>query len=375
MENSQKKTGNDNLPHHPHDMLFKAVFKSPNRAVEVLKVKLTEELLPILKLDTLRLDDGSYVDEKLAEHIADINFLCDTNDGDSVQLSLILEHKSYLPTFPPLQIMGYQQLAWNRQVQPKYARPIPIIPIVFFHGKEKWTVKLWPEYLKGWKKEFEQYTPSGGYIFIDLSNITDEEIRRFRSGFLITALLLMKHRFERQFLLDNLFEIVSFVESDSNEDLDRRIEYLQYILRYLQGLEAIQWKETKEKLNLLKITSHVMNVLEDIKIEARQEGIALGIEEGIKKGIKKGIEQGIEENKYHASYKMLKEGLKLPFISNVMDISIELLEDLQKNLVHEPNIISLLKENKNSLKEIADQVKVSVLLVKVIKKEMEKNKR
>ena len=92
MKNKGDKSEKGRLPSHPHDMLFKAVFKNIDRAIEVLKVTLPATILAVLKLATLRIDDNSYVDERLAEFIADICFLCDNIDGDPVQLSMILEH-------------------------------------------------------------------------------------------------------------------------------------------------------------------------------------------------------------------------------------------------------------------------------------------
>jgi hypothetical protein len=50
--------------------------------------------------------------------------------------------------------------------------------------------------------------------------MSDKDIRRFRSGFLKTALLLMKHRRERAYLLKNLPEIFNFVENEHADDPD-----------------------------------------------------------------------------------------------------------------------------------------------------------
>ncbi|HFA49516.1 MAG TPA: hypothetical protein ENJ95_10930, partial [Bacteroidetes bacterium] len=160
MENSEGKTPRP--PHHPHDMLFKAVFKQPSNVRELLEAKAPKPLLAILDLGSLRLTDASYVDAELAKQMADIVLECDTDEGSPVRFSFILEHKSYVPTYPPLQVMRYQGLAWAMQIGSENSRPAPLVPVVFFHGKDKWTVKPWKDYLEGWREEFAPFTPPGG---------------------------------------------------------------------------------------------------------------------------------------------------------------------------------------------------------------------
>lgn len=192
-------------PHHPHDKFFKAVFKQPEHVREILEAVAPEVLLRSLQLGTLRLSDASFVDEQLAEHFADIVLSCDAADrSNSVVISMLLEHKSYVPDYAPLQLMRYQQNGWTQQVRQRNPMPVPIIPVLFYHGEDTWPLKSWPEYLHGWDDAFEPYTPNGGYVLVDLSEMDDEQIMHFRSGFLKNALMMMKHRKEREFLLENL---------------------------------------------------------------------------------------------------------------------------------------------------------------------------
>ena len=265
-------------PHHPHDKFFKAVFKQPEHVQEILEAVAPEALLRALQLHTLRVTDASFVDEQLAEHFADIVLHCDTADSNpSAYISMLLEHKSYVPAFVPLQLMRYQQNGWTQQVRQPTPMPVPILPVLFYHGEETWPMKFWPEYLHGWNNAFEPYTPRGGYILVDLSELSDERIMRFRSGFLTTALLLMKHRKEREFLLENLALIINFVEAESVPE-SVRVEHLKLALRYLQGLKIIRSEEIKSKLKYLMTANQVWDVLEEVKDEGLEEGMEKGLE-------------------------------------------------------------------------------------------------
>jgi hypothetical protein len=181
----------------------------------------------------------------------------------------------WIDDYPPT---GPKRMDKKQLLLEKGRKPAPIIPVLFYHGKDEWKVRPWKDYLDGWDEAFSPYTPSGGYLFIDLSILPDEEIRSFRSAFLKTALLLMKHRLERDYLLTNLDEVINFVESEPNLDGDSKITILQLVLRYVQSLKAISWEEVKRLLQPLTITNQVMSVLEEVKFEAYQEGIEKGID-------------------------------------------------------------------------------------------------
>jgi predicted transposase/invertase (TIGR01784 family) len=378
MENASEKPnrpGKKRLS-SPHDMLFKAVFTRPSHAEEVLLAKMPEHLAAIFHFETLRLRDTSHVDESLAEQIADVVLVCDTDEGHPVEIPFILEHKSYVPPYPPFQIMSYQQNLWRWQIRSAGQRPTPIIPILFYHGREDWEVKPWPDYLVGWREEFAAYTPAGGCVFISLNHMPDEEIKRFRHGFLVTALLLMKHRFEREYLLDNLPEIFNFVEADDKVDRDLQISNLKYALRYLQSLTAVSWQESRNKLKPLKMANEVFDVLEDLKQEAYEEGWEEGMEKGwakgMEKGIEKGMEKGLELEKFFATRNMLRKGLDVDFIIGVLEVTTAYVNDVENQLKKEAQAASMLKDGKLDVQEIASKLNVSPYLVQIVKRDLEK---
>ncbi len=272
-------------PHHPHDKFFKAVFKQPEHVQEILEAVAPEALLQSLRLETLNPSDASFVDEQLAEHFADIVLQCQTTDGDiPATLTMLMEHKSYVPVYAPLQLMRYQVNVWTEQVRQPKPQPTPVIIVLFYHGDEDWPKKSWSEYLRPRHEAFEPYTPQVGYILVDLSGLSDERIMQFRSGFLKTALLLMKHRKEREFLLDNLVLIFNFVEAEDVPE-SVRIEHLKLALRYLRSLRSIRPEEVKTKLQSLMTFNQVWDVL----AEERAEGYEEGREEGMEKGAREVI--------------------------------------------------------------------------------------
>ncbi|HRD81068.1 MAG TPA: hypothetical protein PLL53_09945, partial [Saprospiraceae bacterium] len=94
----------------------------------------------------------------------------------------------------------------------------------------------------------------------------------------------MKHRKEREFLLDNLLLIFNFVEAEDVPE-SVRVEYLKLALRYLRSLRNIRPEEVKSKLQSLMTFNQVWDVLAEERAEVYEEGIEKGIEKGAREVI------------------------------------------------------------------------------------------
>ncbi|HRJ14340.1 MAG: hypothetical protein IAE84_07870 [Saprospiraceae bacterium] len=94
----------------------------------------------------------------------------------------------------------------------------------------------------------------------------------------------MKHRKEREFLLDNLLLIFNFVEAEDVPE-SVRVEYLKLALRYLRSLRNIRPEEVKSKLQSLMTFNQVWDVLAEERAEGYEEGIEKGIEKGAREVI------------------------------------------------------------------------------------------
>jgi predicted transposase/invertase (TIGR01784 family) len=310
------------------DKLFKITFSRPELVRELLLRTATPAFLGALQLDSLALTNASFVDEQLKEHFADLVFSCRTTAGDEVIVSLLLEHKSYLPQYPPFQIFRYQMNGWQQQMNAKQ-KPATIIPIIFYHGKERWKALPWQGYLQGMCPAFEPFTLDGGYLLIDLADLSDEEIARFRYGFLKTVLLLMKHRNERQYLLDNLTYILNFVEEEM--EIDIQTDDFRIIFRYMTISLPINWADMKQLVKPLFKTHSTMTIIEELEQEIREEalkeGLKQGLERGLEQGLVKGLEQGLVKGLEKGLEQGLEQGLEKGYAQKTRETVISMLEN------------------------------------------------
>ncbi|MEW6095118.1 MAG: Rpn family recombination-promoting nuclease/putative transposase, partial [bacterium] len=180
---------------NPHDTFFKEVFSKKEHIIDFINSIFSEGLKKKLDLSTLELDNNSYIDEELKENFADIVYNCVYKSETNVQIkiALLFEHKSTVVNYPHLQILRYILKIWETNIKQK-ENLMPVIPIIFYHGKERWIEKGLSEYFKGIDEGLKSYIPDFEYLLTDLSRYSDEEIKWkiFGDVGIRIALLVMK---------------------------------------------------------------------------------------------------------------------------------------------------------------------------------------
>jgi predicted transposase/invertase (TIGR01784 family) len=124
---------------HPHDTLFRAAFRDPERAAELLRSVLPDDLAAAIDWPSLRRVDATFVDEELREQQADLLFAA-TIGGRHALVYLLLEHKSSDVHFTAFQLLGYIVRIWEqfRRDLPEARHLPPILPYVLHHGAKAW---------------------------------------------------------------------------------------------------------------------------------------------------------------------------------------------------------------------------------------------
>jgi predicted transposase/invertase (TIGR01784 family) len=95
----------------PHDEFFKEIFGEVEYARDLLRGILPANLQEHLDLEHLTRESESFVTEQLSEEFADLVFTCPMSEG-SAMVALLLEHKSWAPRHPHLQLLRYMLGIW-----------------------------------------------------------------------------------------------------------------------------------------------------------------------------------------------------------------------------------------------------------------------
>ncbi|MCU4165707.1 Rpn family recombination-promoting nuclease/putative transposase [Carboxylicivirga caseinilyticus] len=295
-----KKSSNVQKNNNIHDNFFKSLFSVKENLEDLLLGTLPKEVLQCLKPETLVYDPTEYVDQELAPYFKDVS--CNMFYGHTnIKVSLLYEHKSYPDKNIHLQLLRYILNVWENQAANK--QPLtPVITMVFYHGKPKWTDSGFVQV----PEELKRFVPLFDYALFDTKDIEDHAIiRHFKRPSVKVAVWFMKRS-------DNL---IGFIKN--NPDLAREM--------FSQLKEIDETIFQKIALYLYKVSG-----LETDKIDA--------IMETISPQVKDAFAEAANELKYigkkEVVAKMVAKDYSDKEISEITDVAIEDIQKIRTNNSH-----------------------------------------
>ena len=109
-------------------------------------------------------------------------------------MHLLFEHKSYVESRINLDLLRFPGRSWEQWLKDGNTGRLPvIIPVVFYHGAGRWTVKRQFAETVVEAPGLQRYVPTCEYHLVDVSGRRDEELRG--AVILQVALLTFKYIF------------------------------------------------------------------------------------------------------------------------------------------------------------------------------------
>ena len=127
-------------PRNVHDSYFRTVLQAPERAADFLRCHLPPAIVRQLADEPLELQDGSFVDDVLRNRQCDRLYRVKLTSGNYI--FVIVEHASSVDPSQANRLQRNRQQIWDREEEARGAKPgrlTPILAIVVYHGKERWT--------------------------------------------------------------------------------------------------------------------------------------------------------------------------------------------------------------------------------------------
>ena len=296
---------------NPHNNFFVQFLSDKNAVIEFIKFAFPENLIRKINLDTVKLTKDSFIDEKLRSSYSDLLFECEIS-GKKGYIYILFEHKSHPEKYTQLQVLGYFLEIWRKDItNGKEMRPI--IPVVFYHGKEKWKVFDLKEYFMEIDEDLVEYTPTFKYILNDMSAMEDEKIINslIKDDRVKATLMLFKHIFDDEVSLEESLRIIFSIGRELFGSAEG-VGFIKTFLLYLYNATDVKPEKVEQV----------------IKEVSNKEGVAMSTAEvlekrGYEKGINEGITQGITQGKIEAARRMYEKGFDEETISEVTGLSIE----------------------------------------------------
>ncbi len=258
---------------NPHDKFFKETFSHPEVAQDFLRYYLPASVAELLDVSTLELHKDSFVDPDLQEHFSDLLYGVQLKGGYEGYVYVLLEHKSFPDERVAFQLLRYMVRIWEKELKQEKGLK-PIIPVVLYHGKEKWQASTEFGSLYRGPEELRPYFPQFQHQLLDLSELLPQQI--YGVARTQIALFILKYIFDPR-LAQHLPTIFTLFQELQNKQT--ALEYLVTVLRYVAATaEHITPDEMKETLKTtLSEGDKTMPTLAQQWIE---EGKQLGLQQG-----------------------------------------------------------------------------------------------
>ncbi|HGY5077627.1 Rpn family recombination-promoting nuclease/putative transposase [Citrobacter freundii] len=289
----------------PHDAVFKRFLAHPETARDFLDIWLPESLRDLCKLDTLKLESGSFVEEDLRASYSDVLWSLQTTKGNGYIYALI-EHQSSPDAHMAFRLMRYAIAAMQRHLDAGYKTLPLVVPILFYHGVES----PYPFSLS-WLDEFAEpeiarQLYDAPFPLVDITVVSDDEIMQHRRMALLE--LVQKHIRERDLtlLVDKL--TVLLVKEHAN---DSQIETLFNYL--LQSGSATRFEVFIRRLagRVPQHKERLMTIAECLRESGRKEGKL------------EGKQEGKQDEALRIAHAMLEKGIDRDLVLLITGLSID----------------------------------------------------
>ncbi len=301
---------------NPHDAIFIENFSKIENAIDLVSAVLPQTVKDKIDFNTLVLDKDSYTDKKLKKYFSDLVYTCSYKDS-KVKIALLFEHKSYFVQYPHIQLLKYIVRIWEQNVKRK--EPVQtVIPIIFYHGKQKWEYASLDKYFDAFDNDLKIFTPIFEYLLIDLSHLSDDEIKDNMFATIENKILIniMKDIFDEKKLLENLTKY--FEIGKMYYQTETGVKFIESLIYYLFNTMKDDKKEDILKIidKTLQQGGNYMTIAMKLRKEGKIEGKVEGKIEG-------------ERNKaIETAKKMKSDGLSTELILKYTGLSIEEIDKL-----------------------------------------------
>jgi predicted transposase/invertase (TIGR01784 family) len=292
--------------HQPDDRFFKSAMSNPEVAKSYIK-HFYPEIAKIADFESLSLENSIGVRPSLKKFEADVIYRCRFKGEEDIHFycCLLFEHKSKPDKHVAVQVGRYIMELLNSMVKKQGRALEPVLPIIFYNGKEKWVPKTLSELFEDhpYCEVLEPYIPNFRLLFQDATRLSTEELLQLDLSYFRSVLMTMAFR-HRHHLIFKYLQLIF--------DGTKGQEEIHAVTTYILGVAERSEEEFLEQIEdtTFTIKPEVMSTLEQILERGRKEGREEGREEGLDKGTYK-----------NRIFNLLKTTLRFP------DLSMEELSD------------------------------------------------
>ncbi|ECY4913243.1 Rpn family recombination-promoting nuclease/putative transposase [Salmonella enterica subsp. enterica serovar Oranienburg] len=305
-----------------HDGLFKLFLREPDTARDFLAVHLPADIRAQVRLDTLKLEPGSFVDQKLRELHSDVLYSVETAEGHAGYIYCLVEHQSTADRMMAWRMMRYSMAVMDAHLKKGNDTLPVVVPLLFYQG----TVRPYP-YSTDWMDCFDapslaREVYSRPWPLVDVSVMEDSDLQSHRRMALLELVQRdIRHR-DAASLLRDVVQLIRLA-GNTREQVEAVLCYIIYNGMTSEHITPFLYELAGE------IPEYKELIMGTIAQQLKEEGIQLGLQQGIQQGIEQGIEQerlAAQQKLLETAYTLLDNGVSLDVVIKSTGLSRETLE-------------------------------------------------
>ncbi len=305
-----------------HDGLFKFFLREPDTARDFLAVHLPADIRAQVRLDTLKLEPGSFVDQTLRELHSDVLYSVETEEGHAGYIYCLLEHQSTADRMMAWRMMRYSMAVMDAHLKKGNDTLPVVVPLLFYQG----TVRPYP-YSTDWMDCFDapalaREVYSRPWPLVDVSVMEDSDLQSHRRMALLELVQRDIRRRDAASLLRDVVQLIRLA-GNTREQVEAVLCYIIYNGMTNESITPFLYELAGE------IPEYKELIMGTIAQQLKEEGIQQGLQQGIQQGIQQERQASLEREQktlLQTAWALLDNGVSLDVVIKSTGLSRETLE-------------------------------------------------
>ena len=332
------------------------------------------DLVESLDFSNVQIVNTTFIADNFREQESDMVFLLPFKDTDKteVMIYILIEHQSTVDPTMGFRLLFYMCQIWDQQrqkwvsenVQKRKWRFRPIIPVVFYTGKQRWQTLPALETLMAVPEALTRFIPKFETLLLDVKGEPDANLLKTDRPFGWLMTVLKQELADTPMFISALERLGVHLGTLSDADQaswKQAIYYLYLLIFYRRSEEEREALEQlvsdhQQTLKLSGEETELMQSMAEYYLEqgiqqGREQGIQQGREQGIQQGREQGIQQGARQMSIESTLNILNK--RFPNVDvNALKPNLEAIDDL--NLLKQLNLNASIANSFNAFKEDLD---------------------
>lgn len=297
-----------------HDGLFKFFLREPDTARDFLAVHLPADIRAQVRLDTLKLEPGSFVDQTLRELHSDVLYSVETEEGHAGYIYCLLEHQSTADRMMAWRMMRYSMAVMDAHLKKGNDTLPVVVPLLFYQG----TVRPYP-YSTDWMDCFDapalaREVYSRPWPLVDVSVMEDSDLQSHRRMALLELVQRDIRRRDAASLLRDVVQLIRLA-GNTREQVEAVLCYIIYNGMTNESITPFLYELAGE------IPEYKELIMGTIAQQLKEEGIQQGIQQERQASLERE-----QKTLLQTAWTLLDNGVSLDVVIKSTGLSRETLE-------------------------------------------------